>query len=422
MTPTGMGAAELAEERENKDEAQAATWRMPYEQMVSLVRMATAVVGHTGKTLRAPVVTVGSVLDNSPPEAATPPRTTAHQDRSGPVNTTASPATPPRAAPSPPSPRPSASGASGVGSDGGEPSGAESGASCSTEAELSVESGPPKQAPKTSAPKPHAGVLPPVLQPRPLVSSAPAVSGAPVATPAGPSPNSLPTSSKPGSASGRSRRPSAADQAGVAALDGTNEVVDFMRGNVEATNAAKREEARIALETARMQTEMAERQAERQFRLDERRYQREGEIAMRRLRSEEQRAAAKTQQANNAETIKTLEVLQALYQRAPSQDILDRICALGGQGSGGSLWAGRGSISGQEGAVAAGGLDGGMGTGGVGQSAASRDGGVEGGGDGRVTAGGDGESAPCGGGTAAGGEFGEAVGGGGGGVLSGGGE
>lgn len=143
---------------------------------------------------------------------------------------------------------------------------------------------------------------------------------------------------------------------------------------------------------------------------------------MRRLRSEEQRAAAKTQQANNAETIKTLEVLQALYQRAPSQDILDRICALGGQGSGGSLWAGRGSISGQEGAVAAGGLDGGMGTGGVGQSAASRDGGVEGGGDGRVTAGGDGESAPCGGGTAAGGEFGEAVGGGGGGVLSGGGE
>eukprot|EP00170_Pyropia_yezoensis_P002741 contig_11516_g2746 len=267
ITPTGMGAAELAVERENKDEAQAATWRMPYEQMVSLVRMATAVVGHTGKTLRAPVVTVGSVLDNSPSEAATPPPTTAHQDRGGPVDTTASPATPPRAAPSLPSPRPSASGASGVGSDGGEPSGAES----------------------------------------------------------GPSPNSLRTSSKPGGATGRSRRPSAADQAGVVALDGTKEVVDFMRGNVEATNAAKREEARIALETARMQTEMAERQAERQFRLDERRDQREGEIAMRRLWSEEQRAAAETQQANNAVTIKTLEVLQALYQRAPSQDILDRI-------------------------------------------------------------------------------------------------
>lgn len=107
----------------------------------------------------------------------------------------------------------------------------------------------------------------------------------------------------------------------MVALDGTKEVVDFMRGNVEATNAAKREEARIALETARMQTKMAERQAERQFRLDERRDQREGEIAMRRLRSEEQRAAAETQQANNAVTIKTLEVLQALYQRAPSQDI-----------------------------------------------------------------------------------------------------
>lgn len=76
----------------------------------------------------------------------------------------------------------------------------------------------------------------------------------------------LPASSKPGEASGRTRRQSSTDKEALAALE-ENDVVEFMRGAVEASNAAKQNEANFALQSARLQAEVAERQAERQINL-----------------------------------------------------------------------------------------------------------------------------------------------------------
>lgn len=46
--PTGMGAAELQVKRENLEKVQASSWRMSWDQMQFLLRMANGVMGHTG--------------------------------------------------------------------------------------------------------------------------------------------------------------------------------------------------------------------------------------------------------------------------------------------------------------------------------------------------------------------------------------
>lgn len=56
----------------------------------------------------------------------------------------------------------------------------------------------------------------------------------------------LPASSIPGGASGRTRRQSVIEKEALAAHGG-NDVVEFMRGAVEASNAAKQSEASFAL-------------------------------------------------------------------------------------------------------------------------------------------------------------------------------
>lgn len=131
----------------------------------------------------------------------------------------------------------------------------------------------------------------------------------------------------PGGASGRSRRPSAADREGLASLGG-NKMVDFLRHTLQATNAAKESESSAALKSVRVQARVAERQADRQFTLDERRENLESEVALRKVRVDEQRVAVDLQQARSVVAVKKLDTLKELYKISPSQAILDAIVAL----------------------------------------------------------------------------------------------
>lgn len=94
-------------------------------------------------------------------------------------------------------------------------------------------------------------------------------------------------------------------------LEGT-EMIDFMRDSVRATNAAKEAESSAALESVRLQARVTERQAERQFELDERRENRQREVAMRKVRIDEQRVAAELVHAKSVGVIKKLDTLKEL--------------------------------------------------------------------------------------------------------------
>lgn len=113
-------------------------------------------------------------------------------------------------------------------------------------------------------------------------------------------------------ASGRSSRQSAVDKEAVVAIGG-KDMVDFMHDMVETANAAIAEEALNALQAARMQADVAERQAERQFKLEERREDREGEVALHRVRVEEQRMTVQLEKAKSAVKFRSLEILERLY-------------------------------------------------------------------------------------------------------------
>lgn len=367
-TPTGMGAAELIVHRENKDEVQAASWRMDWEQMRDLVEMATGVVGCTGQTMRSAAVTIGSPARrsrNAPsplastsgvtlqgpaagagvepprsPRASAAPAAVAPQRPNGDVTSPAACVPPcPRGAPattaqveasrsprgspvaveptgpraSPVNSRPAtASESTSAGTGQTDQScGSTSDAAGSCEAESSDGSPPrnTRQEPPPAQPNAAPGVIPPVLTPRPPVASNPA--GVPRPRPADGTARTLPSSSKPGGASGRSRRPSAADREALAVLGGT-EMIDFMRDSVRETNAAKEAESSAALESVRLQARVTERQAERQFELDERRENREREVAMRKVRIDEQRVAAELVHAKSVGVIKKLDTLKEL--------------------------------------------------------------------------------------------------------------
>lgn len=398
-----MGSAELRVQRENEDEVQASSWRMDWEQMQDLVETATGVVGCTGQTMRTAAVTIGSPSRRSN-EGSTPrPRTSSTPQRGAAAGAGVEPPRSPRDSPAPAAVEPQGPRRDAASRAAGEPpfypraspapapveasrsprsapvaveptrprsspvdsqpaivsastsggtgetdlsSGPPSGATASSQAE-SADGSPPRsplQDPPRAQPNAAPGVLPSVVTPRPPVGSNPAGVARP--RPADGAKRALPSSSKPGGASGRSRRPSTADREALAVLGGA-EMIDFMSYSLQATNAAKEAESNGPLESVRLQARGPERQSERQIELDERREKRDREVAIRKVRIDEHRVAAELLQAKIAVVIKTLDALKDLYKMSPSQAILDAMLALQAGGGGeaeraGGWWGGGG--------------------------------------------------------------------------------
>lgn len=89
------------------------------------------------------------------------------------------------------------------------------------------------------------------------------------------------------------------------------------------------------LQAARVQADVAERHADGQFKLEDRREDREGEVAVGRVRKEEERVTVEQEKAKSAVKIRTLEILGRLYQANPKDALLYRIYELGVGGAGG---------------------------------------------------------------------------------------